>query len=187
MKACALRLASVRDLQKERRELKQKQKRQTTPTTRQAGRLAGQSRRRGEEQASGGCRNVPRDAGRGRAQRRARGAAAASRPQLAPGSRTLQSSGRPGPAAASEPHPRRHTTGGAVSPSRGLTQSTTGLSRWRRRFCRIRGDPVTSAAFIVPLAENESNVRKATQSAKGYFQTNALIGELAATNENSEH
>lgn len=187
MKACALRLASVRDLQKERLRAEAKAK-EADDTHYPSGRQAGWSKSEAGRRARV-WRLQKRPAGcwQGASAAAARGAAAASRPQLAPGSRTLQSSGRPGPAAASEPHPRRHTTGGAVSPSRGLTQSTTGLSRWRRRFCRIRGDPVTSAAFIVPLAENESNVRKATQSAKGYFQTNALIGELAATNENSEH
>lgn len=120
--------------------------------------------------------SVPRDAGRRRAQRRARGAAATSRPQSAPGSRTLQSSGRPEPAAASEPHPRRRTTGGAASPSRGLTQRTTGLCRRRRRVSRLRGDPVTSAGFVVPLAEIASNVRRDIQSAQVYFQAHSLIG-----------
>ncbi|MEJ1279641.1 hypothetical protein NN561_010575 [Cricetulus griseus] len=118
---------------------------------------------RGGERASRACRDVPRAAaGWRRAPRRARGTAAASRPQRAPSSRTLQSSGRPGPAAASEPHPRRHTTGGAANQSRGLTQRSTGLSRRRMRFSGLRGDPVTSAGFIVLLAETEGNVRKDT-------------------------
>lgn len=115
---------------------------------------AGWSEGRGEKSTSGAVRGSPRDAGRRRAQRPAR-AAAAPRPHLGPG---YVPSRAPGVRSLPQHQSRTHHGGqrAAKTPSHGPTQRTTGLSRWRRRSCRLRGDPVTSAGFIIPLAENEA-------------------------------